>query len=560
MRLWLCVSAILLCLCPIVGKAVTDTDSLFTGIRGADETLYNLYTGYLEKDKNTAMEYASMFLERVDTCSASYLLADLSNAVAQWEEMEKFAFSKAVVWREYSYRQYVMLGDRYRQARTQYNLAKLWLKLGQYHRTLECVMEASRYFEKEDRLEDLMECYKLLAVIYSTCKDYERSDEYFQRYIQAASAVNDSAKMFVGLNNKAAFASMVGDTVMTVKLLYESIGMARNTPGSESWLCELYLNLAGAYLHPGTYDSCGVYLEKAQPLLSNLEQKGHYYVIYADLCLARQDVTGAVKSLNDAVFWYGKGEFDDRIMSIYDKLQSLYILQKDTARAYLTIFAKEELEKKNPKEEVLIELFKAQNEIQLNAVKDEIARNRSRHTIILITAVSAAVILILIISLVLGKRMYDIRRREAEMDSKAKIAELKKIQQYKEDRIMKETAEKLSLLGNQVDDMDVKGKINAIRHELMGAKDDSEWQEFSQYIPEFDGPFYKNLTKAFPNLSINESRMCVLLNRNLSTKQISAITGQKPESINIARTRLRKKLGIAGNPISIQEFLRKYDM
>ena len=85
-----------------------------------------------------------MFLERVDTCSASYLLADMSNAVAQWEEMEKFAFSKAVIWREYSYHQYVRLNDHYRQAKTQYNLAKLWVKLGQYHKALECVMNATR--------------------------------------------------------------------------------------------------------------------------------------------------------------------------------------------------------------------------------------------------------------------------------------------------------------------------------------------------------------------------------------------------------------------------------
>ena len=243
-----------------------------------------------------------------------------------------------------------------------------------------------------------------------------------------------------------------------------------------------------------------------------------------------------------------------------EKLQNLYIFQRDTAKAYLTVFAKEKLEKKNPKEEVLIELFKAQNEIQLNAVKDEVTRHKNRLTILLITTVSAALILILIILFLLVKRTYDIKRREVEMDNKAKIAELKKIQQYKEDRIMKETADKLSLLESQVKDSDVKDKINVIRNELKGAKDDNEWKEFARYIPEFNGPFYKNLTKAFPNLSINESRMCVLLNRNLSTKQISAITGQKPESINIARTRLRKKLGIAGNPISIQEFLRRYDM
>ena len=125
--------------------------------------------------------------------------------------------------------------------------------------------------------------------------------------------------------------------------------------------------------------------------------------------------------------------------------------------------------------------------------------------------------------------------------------------------ILRGAIDKLQGLALEAKTSSERNRINTIIGELRNSKDEDSWKEVEQYVPEFNSTFFKNLIKDFPDLSINESRLCVFLNRNLSTKQISEITRQSPESINVARTRLRKKLGLTGNDMSIQEFLRKYN-
>ena len=100
-------------------------------------------------------------------------------------------------------------------------------------------------------------------------------------------------------------------------------------------------------------------------------------------------------------------------------------------------------------------------------------------------------------------------------------------------------------------------KINEICSELKHSKDENQWKEFSTFIPELDSEFSKALTARYPELTINERRLCILLNMNLSTKEISEITRQSTQSINTARTRLRNKLGLTGKDISFQEFFSK---
>ena len=46
---------------------------------------------------------------------------------------------------------------------------------------------------------------------------------------------------------------------------------------------------------------------------------------------------------------------------------------------------------------------------------------------------------------------------------------------------------------------------------------------------------------------------------NLSTKEISKISQQSIGSINIARSRLRKKFGISGDDKSLIAFLDRFD-
>lgn len=540
---------------------VADTvgiEQRLAAIEGADMTMYDLYVDNLDVDRDKAMECAELFLARIDSTVFSRDLARLSGDLAQWYEMEKFLLTRAVDWRLFSLRQYEGISDLHGTAKAEYCLAKLYLKKGLYHKTLKYVNDAYRIFTEEEDEIGRMECYKLLGVVYQACKDYERSEEFFQAYVKSARIVNDSARLFLGLNNSAAFASSVGDTAKTLKLMEESIRLARRT-GAVDWLCELYLNIAGVYLNPSGADKAEEYLELARPLLSNIEQEGHYYTILGNLCIVKGDRQGAIESYLSAVDSYSKGEFDSKLRNVYSRLHSVYKESGDLYNAYDALNHLYELEVGLDKEDALIELFRTQNEIEREQAQD--LKERQRLRLILISA-SVLALLISVISVVVflvRKRAFAVRQKEMEIDKERELAEMRKVQQLRTDRIVGDVIVKLQGLAGEMKTVSSREKINSICNDLRNSKDDEEWKAASQYIPEFNSDFYQKLIRDFPDLSVNESRICVLLNQNMSTKQISAITRQSPDSINVARTRLRKKLGLTGSGLSIQEFLRRYN-
>lgn len=65
-----------------------------------------------------------------------------------------------------------------------------------------------------------------------------------------------------------------------------------------------------------------------------------------------------------------------------------------------------------------------------------------------------------------------------------------------------------------------------------------------QNIEKVNTEFYHNLLRQFPTLTKSEVDLCGLLKLNLSNKEISALKNVSPDSIKMARNRLRKKIGI----------------
>src|SRR5690606_5404799 len=74
---------------------------------------------------------------------------------------------------------------------------------------------------------------------------------------------------------------------------------------------------------------------------------------------------------------------------------------------------------------------------------------------------------------------------------------------------------------------------------------EQEWDEFMSYFKEIHPEFSKKLSVLSQNsLSPAELRLGMLLRLNLSTKEIASILRVTPDSVRVARHRLRKKLPI----------------
>ena len=89
-----------------------------------------------------------------------------------------------------------------------------------------------------------------------------------------------------------------------------------------------------------------------------------------------------------------------------------------------------------------------------------------------------------------------------------------------------------------------KARFKFIVNDLQQTADSTGWKEFELRFREVHQEFYANLLEKYPNLTPNEKKLASFLRMNMTSKDISALTTQSVESIKIARTRLRKKLGL----------------
>jgi tetratricopeptide (TPR) repeat protein len=103
-----------------------------------------------------------------------------------------------------------------------------------------------------------------------------------------------------------------------------------------------------------------------------------------------------------------------------------------------------------------------------------------------------------------------------------------------------------------------KEEIQKAINDLKFSVNNKSWDEFELRFKKVHPNFYRTMETDFPRLTLNEKRLCAFLVMDMTTKDISTITGQTAHSINIARSRLRKKLGLTNEEINLSQFLGRF--
>lgn len=71
------------------------------------------------------------------------------------------------------------------------------------------------------------------------------------------------------------------------------------------------------------------------------------------------------------------------------------------------------------------------------------------------------------------------------------------------------------------------------------------WEDFKYHFEKVHQGFFTRLIGKFPKLTVKDQRLCAYLLLGLSTKELAGLTNITPESAEIGRIRLRKKLDLA---------------
>ncbi|MFP4060045.1 MAG: 7TM diverse intracellular signaling domain-containing protein [Bacteroidales bacterium] len=106
--------------------------------------------------------------------------------------------------------------------------------------------------------------------------------------------------------------------------------------------------------------------------------------------------------------------------------------------------------------------------------------------------------------------------------------------------LLSEIVQQLSGVEGQKSETRVQGVVQKLKQ----SRGEVTWDEFEKHFVEIHQDFYTHLNKNFQNLSSNERKLCAFIKLNLSTKEIASITGKSLNTIDVARSRLRKKMGL----------------
>jgi tetratricopeptide (TPR) repeat protein/DNA-binding CsgD family transcriptional regulator len=96
--------------------------------------------------------------------------------------------------------------------------------------------------------------------------------------------------------------------------------------------------------------------------------------------------------------------------------------------------------------------------------------------------------------------------------------------------------------------------IKVIDYSLESEKD---WDEFRMYFEKVNSSFFQKLKHQFPDLSQSDLKLCALISLNLSMKEMAELMGISPESVKMARHRLRKKLNLVTEE-NLTEFIASF--
>lgn len=246
-----------------------------------------------------------------------------------------------------------------------------------------------------------------------------------------------------------------------------------------------------------------------------------------------------------------KNQFLKFELAASEKLAELYEKRNNTQKALHYLHIAKSLSESSIKEENNKRAAELEFDYNQRMQQKMIIAKQNRKENYFIASIVFLLLFSTIIFLMFKLQKSRTKKRIAENELLAKQLEEKNrqlsnnaIQMYKAKEFIQSTQKELNQIELKDGESGSKRLLSKIIDDLKKGTRGFNEKEFEKILMETDGEFYRRLLVKVPNLSKNEIRLCTFLKMNLSSKEISGITQQSIHSIDVARSRLRKKLDL----------------
>ena len=377
--------------------------------------------------------------------------------------------------------------------------------------------------------------------VFKMMGKYDVALMYYNKVLSASDSLNNPDMEIISMSNIGVLKEMMNDGDSAI--YYYSKALEKAGIFNDQLLITRCLSLLGnALVEKGLYNQAESYLERAFNLSKEL-------VLYEDMS------------------------------STSKLLQLIYEKNGNYKEAYhyanMHILASDSLHSNEAKRHVLKLMFDHKIRLQELEKKQQIeaeqqARKKSMFIFYLIILGLIIIILLGILLLFRTIQLRKIDRIEKEKADLQVISVEKDIELRNRELVEKvlkisEKNEKIDANVKLLDEFSStlskkqKAELGIIMRDLRTKGANTQWEEFYGYFSQVYSQFYEKLENEFPNLTLNEKRLCALLKLNMTTKDMAVITNLNVKSIEVARTRLRKKLNLTNSNLTLQEFFSQFN-
>lgn len=418
-------------------------------------------------------------------------------------------------------------------------MGRVYSKLGDYNKAIELNDKATSIFKSIGDSTSVAGCYNERGVMHHFMSEFTVAERFFQRALAINRAQRNLKEIATNLNNLCLYR---GNTEEKLSFIQEAITINKNLDAQWS-LGENYNNMGKQYYYGKQYSNALEALRKAYEYAHNIGAR--------ELICDNYEYSSMVYA---AIGDYAQA---------YKYLDKRYHLGKELQSSNKLRNIEQEISYKRYQDQ------KYATEMQAQTYKIELLKRN-------LWLLGSVLILGIAFSIFLYKwykRRKDLQLIEARYQlqlSEKEVAELKMHQQELELQnvhnalatsrqeatsfavFLKSRNELLDKIRTMVKEgykMDPQSitphlkKINAFISQSQGG--DKTNNTLLTNIDDKSNEFLQRLVTIHPKLTQGEKYLATLLRVNLSTKEISMLTGTTPKTINMNRYRLRKSLNLS---------------
>jgi tetratricopeptide (TPR) repeat protein len=466
-----------------------------------------------------------------------------------------------------------------------FNLGNVYFESGAFEISVNYFMRYIEVMRKQDNKRGVAAAESNLGAIYLMLEEYEKSIPYFENALAYFESLPvDETKLtplhelYTLCNNLGVVHQNLNDYEKAVEYYNRGIILAKRHYDGEKAHAILLNNLGSVFIEKEQFDKAYEYLEKSLAIrLANNDLNGtaQSYRMLGRYYLATDDYPQALENLY-AGYSLSKqvgnktleAEILDFLYQVWQKLKNA-----DSALTYYKLHSEltEELNKDAAAKELMQFEITSQYQEKEKLMQMEQKRREMYYLFIgLILALLLAVVgLLYFLShnrnrrLKLEKEVTELNAKnlalekanlQKELNSKNKELTTNVMYQIQNNELIHTIVQKLHQFTTSAKKPGEKEILDIIR-DLEKTQDQTLWNEFEIRFQQVHNDFYDRLNEISPDLTVNERRLCAFLRLNMTSKEISSITGQAPRTIDVARTRLRKKLNLTNSETGLVEFL-----